>query len=392
MAPAQALFFRLKLPYSDGSSREYPADGACYFTVGEAPFAVPSNQYFVQFYDQDKRPIQHKECTIRIDDSARALRTSGQLNLHLLNANGTAAKLPLPVPHPPDPPAAANPASLDPQELELRRHMQAMDLEERQQEFIKGSAYVTELGEAFTLNRLMRRDMLELHRIIVEHSQRAFQDIDQVKSTVHELLAMQKAVLEHAASAIARPPPPPPDYVGLGHSALAVVKDLGAALITRSLGRELASRSYALEGDAKAQLSDGSRARDAEISPAVSTEKSSAERSSAEKSGAEKSSAEKSSAEKSGAEKFSADKSGADKSSAEKSSASASIAAAPRDALAQMVSKLHGLSDVELAMAMSSVEGWKGLLDSLRSDGSKVPATAAVSAKSAGEPVPTTKS
>ena len=101
MAPAQALFFRLKLPYSDGSSREYPADGACYFTVGEAPFAVPSNQYFVQFYDQDKRPIQHKECTIRIDDSARALRTSGQLNLHLLNANGTAAKLPLPAPHAP---------------------------------------------------------------------------------------------------------------------------------------------------------------------------------------------------------------------------------------------------------------------------------------------------
>ena len=178
---------------------------------------------------------------------------------------------------------------------------------------------------------------------------------------------MQKAVLEHAASVIARPPPPPPDYVGLGHSALAVVKDLGAALITRSLGRELASRSHALEGDAKAQLSDGSRARDAEISPAVSAEKSSAD-------------------------KFSADKSSADKSSAEKSSASASIAAAPRDALAQMVSKLHGLSDAELAMAMSSVEGWKGLLDSLRSDGSKVSAPAAVSAKSAGEPVPATKS
>ena len=183
---------------------------------------------------------------------------------------------------------------------------------------------------------------------------------------------MQKAVLEHAASVIARPPPPPPDYVGLGHSALAVVKDLGAALITRSLGRELASRSHALEGDAKAQLSDGSRARDAEISPAVSAEKSGAEKSSADKSGA--------------------DKSGTDKSGAEKSSASASIAAAPRDALAQMVSKLHGLSDAELAMAMSSVEGWKGLLDSLRSDGSKVPAPAAVSAKSAGEPVPATKS
>ena len=51
-----------------------------------------------------------------------------------------------------------------------------------------------------------------------------------------------------------------------------------------------------------------------------------------------------------------------------------------------MVTKLHGLSDAELAMAMSSVEGWKGLLDSLRSDGSKVSAPAAVSAISAGVP------
>jgi hypothetical protein len=367
MAPAHAVFFRLKLPYSDGSSRDYPVDGAGYYTVGESPFGLPSNQYFVQFYDQDKRPIQHKECPIRIDGSAQVLRSSGQLNLHLLNANGTAAKLPLPAPHPPDSPAAASSAPLDPQELELRRHMQAMDLEERQQEFIKGSAYVTELGEAFTLNRLMRRDMLELHRIIVEHSQRAFQDIDQVKSTVHELLAMQKAVLEHAASAIARPPPPPPDYVGLGHSALAVVKDLGAALITRSLGRELVSRSHALEGDVKAQLGDGDRARDAVISPVMSADKSSAEKSSA-------------------------DKSSPDKPTGDRSSVSASMEAAPRDAMARMVSRLHGLSEAELAMAMSSVEGWKSLLDSLRSDGAKGSAMGAESAKSAGEPAPAAKS
>ena len=37
-------------------------------------------------------------------------------------------------------------------DLEFQRHMHAMDLEERQQEFIKNSTYVTEVGELFTLN------------------------------------------------------------------------------------------------------------------------------------------------------------------------------------------------------------------------------------------------
>src|SRR6185436_20154608 len=56
--------------------------------------------------------------------------------------------------------------------------------------------------------------------------------------TIHELMGLQKAVLEHAATQIAKPPSPPPDYVGLGHSALSVIKEIGVALIQRSQAKE----------------------------------------------------------------------------------------------------------------------------------------------------------
>lgn len=329
MAPAHAAYFRLRLPFSDGSFREHPSDGLGYYALGEPPWGVPSNQYFVQFYDAERRPLQHKESQIRIEGSANILRGSGQMNLHLLNAQGASPKLPA-APARTTEPAASYVATqpLDPQEIELRRHLQAMDLEDRQQEFIKSSAYVTELGETFTLNRLLRRDLLEMHRIVVAHSQRAYQDIDQVKGTIHDLLALQKAVLEHAATAISRPPPPPPDYVGLGHSALAVVKEVSAALITRSMGRELASLSRGAQTEAKAQISDGAQAKEAEISKASAP---------------------------------------AEKGDAETAKGTSAIAVpAPRDALAKLVQRLQGLSDAELATAMSSVEGWKALLDSLR--------------------------
>ena len=48
--------------------------------------------------------------------------------------------------------------------------MHAMDLEERHQEFIKNSTYVTEVGELFALNRIMRRELVEMQRLIVQYS------------------------------------------------------------------------------------------------------------------------------------------------------------------------------------------------------------------------------
>jgi hypothetical protein len=202
---------------------------------------------------------------------------------------------------------------------EFRRHLQAMDLEERQQEFIKNSTYVTEVAELFTVNRLMRREMLELHRIIVQHSSRAYQDIDQVKGTIHELLELQQKVLEHAATQIAKPPAPPPDYVGLGHSALSVIKEIGVALIQRSQAKESGER---LAGSPSApQLP----AHAAEVSKAP--------------------------------------------------------AGVPADLIAKVVEKLQKMTDVDLAAAMSTPEGWKSLLDGLRAPaGSTDPKDAAPSA------------
>ncbi len=338
-SPVGAVSYRLLAKLSDGSSRLFPADTGGFFRVGEPPANVPIGKYTVCYYDGSGGLIKYLEDAIdlnpALDSPLNKPAGSGQLQLSFLNAGGTAAALPAKSSRASLPPLSlartdADPSTLSENERELRRHMQAMDVEERQQEFIKSSAYVTELGEAFTLNRLMRRELLELHRIIVEHSQRAYQDIDQVKSTVHELLSLQKAVLEHAATTIARPPPPPPDFVGLGHSALAVVKDLGVALLSRSVGKEGAALSRASETQAKAQISDGASVKEAEISTLPSA--------------------------------------------AGKTSSAAAVTATettPRDAVTRMLHKLHGLSDAQIASAMSSVDGWKGLLDSLRQDDAK---------------------
>lgn len=341
-APLGAVSYRLLAKRSDGSSRLFPADAVGFFRLGEPPANVPIGKYTICYYDSANSLIKYLDDAIELGAGAESPLSQptamGQLQLSFLNATGgaapTASKSQRPtlaaVPELRTLPGRfdAEGAPLSEGELEFRRHLQAMDLEDRQQEFIKSSAYVTELGETFTLNRLLRRDLLEMHRIVVAHSQRAYQDIDQVKGTIHDLLALQKAVLEHAATAISRPPPPPPDYVGLGHSALAVVKEVSAALITRSMGRELASLSRGAQTEAKAQISDGALAKEAEISKASAP------------------------AEKGDAETV-------------KGTSGAAVSA-PRDALAKLVQQLQGLSDAELATAMSSVEGWKALLDSLR--------------------------
>ena len=302
MGPGNSVYYRLMLPSSDGTDRTFPADS--FFKIGESPYGVPNSPYSICFYDEEYRLIPFTAQTIHINVQSQA-RPPEQLNLHLLNAQGTPSKSGLHTATAPTLPALPQPKLPEEVDLEFRRHLQAMDLEERQQEFIKNSTYVTEVAELFTVNRLMRREMLELHRIIVQHSSRAYQDIDHVKSTVHELLALQKAVLEHAATQIAKPPAPPPDYVGLGHSALAMIKEIGVALVQRAHAKETGSKLP--ETASLPQLSPPA----AEVSKAPT--------------------------------------------------------AVPADAITKMVEKLQGVTDIDVAMAMCSPESWKSMLDQLRS-------------------------
>lgn len=308
MAPGHAVYYRLKLLLSDGTERVFPPE-AGFFHIGESPYGIPSSQFLVYFFDEEYRPITHGEQKIYIN-LQNPTHQPNQLNLHLLNAQGSPTKPGLHTPQgweeprgvaTKPAPSVQFPGEVD---LEFRRHLHAMDMEERQQEFIKNSTYVTEVAELFTVNRLMRREMLELHRIIVQHSQSAYQDIAHVKGTIHELMSLQKAVLEHAATQIAKPPMPPPDYVGLGHSALSVIKEIGVALIQRSQSKE-----------------PGERRLDSKEKPQLTAPEAQVDRAPAEK---------------------------------------------QPDVLTQMVTKLQRLTDVDLANAMSSPETWKSLLDELR--------------------------
>ena len=331
LAQGNSVYYRLKLQLADGTARVFPPESGAYFKVGESPYGVAAGKYFLCFYDEEYRPQTHHDQVIEINlQSDMRSQGQGQLNLHLMNARGsaagpatTAAEQRASEPSRADAShrseSLTREAQQDEADLELRRHLHAMDLEERQQEFIKNSAYVTEVGELFALNRIMRREMLELQRIIVQHSQQSYKDIDHVKGTVHELLALQKAVLEHAAKQLAAPPAPPPDYVGLGHSALAVVKEIGVALIQRT-----------------------PKAQSAELRP----------------------------------------KSGSPQLTAPAAVVDASPAPQRPDVIERLMKKFQGMTEADVALAMSSPETWKTLFDELRSPPStEKPAEPATSSK-----------
>lgn len=361
-APEGAKFYRLQMKFSDGTARYYPssADG---YVIGQGPSAAPPGRYNVCYYDVDGQPIALAE-PVGVALGLETTRSStGQIGLNILNASGSIAvppgglvpttpsierraqelleaekrslttKLPATAPSPPLSPEA---------ELEFRRHQHAMDMEDRHQEFIKSSTYVTEIGEVFELNRVMRREMMEMQRIIVQQSQQAHKDLDLMKSTLRDLFKIQQEALDKAAEMLPRPPPPPPpDYVGLGHTALNVLKELGVALMDRHRGGESAA---ALRGATKPQL------------PAATVENKDAK----------------------DAKETKDEKEGADDKAAKPSKA----ASEPRqaDIVERMIRKIQSANDLDMAIAMSSPSNWKALLEELLAELRPSESSAAASA------------
>ncbi|MFO0579028.1 MAG: hypothetical protein U1A78_33920 [Polyangia bacterium] len=248
-----------------------------------------------------------------------------QLSLNLSGGGGATSTTTVetapaqPAAAPPTPSAPAAPAAqpmdagaVPEDETEFRRHLHVLDLEERQQDFIRNSTYVKEVGEHFLLNRLMRREMMEMQRNMVLHAKEAFRDLAQIRTAVHELMEMQNSVIAHVEKHQKHPPPPPPDYVGLGHSALALLKDVSVALVQRwpAPGAARAAQPQLPSAPAQAASAQGFP----------------------------------------------------------------SSAAPPAEVLERMGKRLRALSELELAQALSSPEGWKELLDSFREE-STAPAT-----------------
>lgn len=337
IAPPHAVLFRLLAQRHDGSIQVYPADPGSYFHIGESPYGIPGGNYTICFFTAQKQPMPHHNQPLRIDLQSEVHQANhAQVSLYragaragertpaglspwpALNTAAPASQAKSPATSPPLPPESADAAKSGTaqEDLEFRKYTYAMDLEDRQQEFIKNSAYITEVGEVFALNRIMRRELMELQRIIVLNSQQAHKEVSQVKGTIHDLLEIQREVLANAAQAQTRPPPAPPDYVGLGHSALATIREIGVALVQRGHGRE---------------GGQSGRSQDPPQLPAPSP-------------------------------------------------ASIEPAPSPGvpkpDFLDRMVSKLRATTDADIAMAMRSPEQWKAMLDSLLSDGKETPAQA----------------
>lgn len=329
LAPANAVHYRLVALLHDGNSRLFPTEPGGFYRVGESPYGVSTGGYTLCFFDEHYRPLPHHDQPFLVNLQNEVHRSNqAQLSLHFTNANAAAASpttnsLPPQTTQPPSPatqvtamggppidaqtsramPRDALTGRLEESDLEYQKYLHAMDIEERQQEFIKNSTYITEVGEIFTLNRIMRRELMELQRVILLNAQQAYKDASLVKSTIHELVHIQKEVLESAAAQIGRPPPPPPDYVGLGHSALAMIRDIGVALINRSQTRE--SLSPLTGKTATPQLM--AHSENTGISPKTQ----------------------------------------------------------PADIIDRMVDKLKNTTDLEIAMNLSSPENWKALIDEL---------------------------
>jgi hypothetical protein len=365
LAPPGAVYFRMVAHLHDERSVVHPADPSSYFTVGESPYGIPSGYYALSFFTEKYHPIPHHNKSIHINLQGEVQRASqSQLSLHRAGARaherpllgaGTTAPPPLNTSvHAADSVHAAkvNAAkaqglpetaqaegsdAVEDTELEFRKYTYAMDLEDRQQEFIKNSTYVTEVGEVFTLNRIMRRELMELQRVIVFNAQQAHKEVSQVKSTIYDLLQIQRDVLANAAQNIAHPPAAPPDYVGLGNSALATLREIGVALINRSEPRQPAR---SVQGSAESpQLPAASvSAREASlaspVSPAPSTPSA----------------------------------------PLQQFAPSAPPAPSP-DLIERMVRMLRSTTDYDIALAMSSPDQWKAKLDEFRAALKEPPAT-----------------
>lgn len=325
VAPANGNYYRLMVDLPDGSYRYFPSEPGAYFRIGDSPYGVPSGKYTLCFYDGEYRALPDQDRIFDINLQNEVHRVGQpQLALHLTATNtpgahasdagvsaDTRLNRPAAAPHAEArqsssvPGAEPSPAARQGKEsdVEFQKYLHAMDLEERQQDFIKNSAYVTEVGELFALNRIMRRELVEMQRLIVLHSQQAYRDIEHVKGLSRDFLQLQKEILASAAENLSRPPAAPPDFVGLGHSALSAIKEIGVALINRSQPRE--KERSPLSKSTSAQL------------PAHPEDASSAQK----------------------------------------------VPAA--DIIDKIAQKLKRSSDEEIALAMSSPEKWKALFDEM---------------------------
>ena len=280
---------------------------------------MPHHNHTIQvnFQSEVQRASQSQQLSLHAAGrTERPMLGAGATSPPPLNAPGAinpARTLAGNAPEPTGPEAEEPIASMEDTDLEFRKYTYAMDLEDRQQEFIKNSNYVTEVGEVFALNRIMRRELMELQRLVVLNAQHAHQETAQVKGTIHDLLELQREVLAHAAQNVKSAPAPPPDYVGLGHSALATVRELGVAMLQRSQYREPG-------------LPSGRGARAPQLPPAA------------------------------------------------REDAGPPSAPTP-DILDKMVSKLRSTTEADIALAMSSPEKWKALLDELIAKEPKDPGT-----------------
>ena len=334
IAPSNASYFRLKMEYSDGRSRFFPPEAGAYYVLGDSPFGIPSGMYVLCFYDKHCQALYEYDRDFELNLQNELHRADQpQVFLHSVNtatqdtlsadvSRSSEARLnttTMPTTQPAETHKSeqlGDKKHLMETDVEFQRHMHAMDLEERQQEFIKNSTYVTEVGELFALNRIMRRELVEMQRLIVQYSQQAYRDIEHVKGISRDFLQLQKEILASAAENIARPAAPLPDYVGLGHSALSLIKEIGVALIGRS-------------SDPNSGRTLHSGIQVPELLP--HTPEPSVQRSDQ-----------------------------------------------AADVLDRVAQKLRGSSDLDIAVAMSSPEKWKALFDDLSAVGKETSGSAAV--------------
>jgi hypothetical protein len=241
LAPSGSVFYRLVLQLPGGTTRQYPLNPGIAYSVGQAPGGVPDGHYVVLFYDQAMQLLNGAGYELVIDAvSSGLLRASGSS----VPIQADKKKAPAPTQTIEPQPHAYELMSreelrrryLAEKDPTLRQRLLEADAEGRRMAFVQGSTYVKELGEAYLLNRMMRREMTLMQDSMEEYQRQAFAELGQSTDTFLALQEMQDAVLKHADKHLkpADHHVRTPDYVGLGMAAISALQEVGTTLMDRA--------------------------------------------------------------------------------------------------------------------------------------------------------------
>lgn len=267
-APPEATGYCFQRLNSDNVVLRYPSSGCWKLVPFAVPYGVPNGMYTVCYFrlmeDRLALPPKNPSCLFPQvpfygptgDDAPPQVQAAGTPTKD--NAGAAVATVPASTTDEIRRLRAELHAELErtpamrDTRIEYMQRQLALELQEQNQDLVKHSHYVAEVGGQFQLNRAYRVESQQAMETVLGLAKRTAEDAQNMMSVfrgmqdlqVEALVSIKKQV---TVLACPPPPPPPPDYSGAATAAVNLLRDVSVALI---------------------QLKGGQTARPAELPPA----------------------------------------------------------------------------------------------------------------------------